>query len=43
MILWVDCKDPADLEKFIHEKLRSLKWVLDTKSTWTKEIWNAAA
>ncbi len=41
LMLWVDCKEPADLEKFIHEKLRPLKWVSDTKSTWTKEVWNS--
>jgi DNA-binding Lrp family transcriptional regulator len=40
MILWVDCNSPEELEKFIHEKLRAKKWVSDTKSTWTKEVWS---
>lgn len=40
MILWVDTKSPEELEKFVHDKLWSKKWVSDTKSTWTKEVWN---
>lgn len=40
MVLWVDVKTPEDLEKFVHEKLWAKKWVADTKSTWTKEVWN---
>ena len=40
MILWVDCKTPEELEKFVHDKLWAKKWVADTKSTWTKEVWN---
>jgi hypothetical protein len=40
MILWFDCKNPEELEKFIHEKLWAKKWVADTKLTWTKEVWN---
>lgn len=40
MVLWVDVKTPEELEKFVHEKLWAKKWVSDTKSTWTKEVWN---
>jgi len=40
MIMHVDCKTPEELEKFIHDKLRSKKWVADTKSTWSKEVWS---
>lgn len=41
MTLWLDVSSPADLEKFVHEKLRTKNWVEDTKSTWTKEVWAA--
>jgi len=43
MVLWVDVQTPAELEKFVHEKLRAKKWVADTRSTWTKEVWKKAA
>lgn len=41
MTLWLDVSNPEDLEKFVHEKLRTKNWVEDTKSTWTKEVWAA--
>ncbi len=41
MTLWVDVKTPAELEEFVHKKLRSKPWVLDTQSTWMKEVWAA--
>ncbi len=43
MVLWVDVQSPAELEKFVHEKLRAKNWVWDTHSTWTKEVWAKAA
>ena len=43
MVLWVDANSPEELEKFVHEKLRSKNWITDTKSTWTKEVWNTWA
>lgn len=43
MVMWVDVQTPADLEHFVHDKLRSKKWVADTQSTWTKEVWKVAA
>ena len=33
---------PDELENFVHTKLRSKDWVWDTRSTWTKEVWQAA-
>ena len=42
MTLWVDVASPDELEKFVHEKVWSKKWVKDTKSTWSKEMWSAA-
>lgn len=41
MTLWVDVAGPADLEKFVHTKLRAKNWVHDTHSTWIKEVWAA--
>ena len=43
MVLWVDVKNPEDLEKFVHDQLMAKSWVIDTKSTWTKEVWNTLA
>ena len=43
MTLWVDVETPGDLEKFVHTKLRGKDWVVDTRSTWTKEVWERAA
>jgi hypothetical protein len=43
MVLWVDVQTPAELEKFVQEKLWNQKWVADTHSTWAKEIWHKAA
>lgn len=40
MTLWVDVNTPQDLEDFVHNKLWAKNWVSDTKSTWTKEVWN---
>jgi hypothetical protein len=40
MTLWVDVQTPEDLENFVHKKLWGKKWVSDSKSTWTKEVWN---
>ena len=40
MSKWTAQVQPEDLEKFVHEKLWAKKWVADTKSTWTKEVWN---
>ena len=42
MTLWVDVSTPEQLESFVHTKLRSKDWVVDTQSTWTKEVWHAA-
>ena len=41
LTLWVDVDTPAELEEFVHGKLRSKDWVADTHSTWTKEVWAA--
>lgn len=41
MTLWLDVETPAQLEAFVHDKLRTKGWVEDTKSTWTKEVWAA--
>ena len=41
MTLWLDVATPAELENFVHTKLREKNWVEDTKSTWTKEVWAA--
>lgn len=41
MTLWVDVQTPAELENFVHTKLRAKNWVADTSSTWTKEVWAA--
>lgn len=41
MTLWLDVSSPEELENFVHTKLREKKWVEDTKSTWTKEVWAA--
>ncbi|MBT7608335.1 MAG: Lrp/AsnC ligand binding domain-containing protein [Bacteriovoracaceae bacterium] len=41
MTLWVDAKDPEELEQFVYSKLRSKNWVADTKSVWTKKVWAA--
>ena len=41
MSLWVEVTTPAELEEFVHNKLRSNDWVADTKSTWIKEVWAA--
>jgi len=43
MVMWVDVQTPADLEHFVHDKLRSKNWVADTHSTWTKEVWKNVA
>ena len=43
MTLWVDVSTPDELEKFVHNKLRTKKWVAYTKSTWTKEVWHGQA
>ncbi len=43
MTLWVDVATPEALENFVHDKLRTKNWVQDTRSTWTKEVWHAAA
>lgn len=43
MTLWVDVHTPDELETFVHNKLRSKDWVTNTRSTWTKEVWHAAA
>jgi hypothetical protein len=40
MTLWVDVQTPEELESFVHKKLWGKKWVSDSKSTWTKEVWN---
>jgi len=40
LTLWVDVKTPADLENFVHSKVRSKKWVEDTQTSWTKEVWS---
>jgi len=40
MVLWVDVQTPEELEKFVHEKLWAKKWVTNTQSTWTKEVWS---
>ena len=42
MTLWVDVSTPDELETFVHGKLRGKNWIIDTQSTWTKEVWNAA-
>lgn len=42
MTLWVDVSTPDALEEFVHNKLRNTDWVEDTRSTWTKEVWQAA-
>ncbi len=41
MTLWLDVSSPEELENFVHTQLREKKWVEDTKSTWTKEVWAA--
>ena len=41
MTLWVNVNTPAELEEFVHNKLRSKQWVVDTQSTWMKEVWAA--
>lgn len=41
LTLWIDVKTPAELEEFVHTKLRAKNWVADTRSTWTKEVWAA--
>ena len=41
MTLWVDVSTPEELESFVHKKLRSKEWVVDTHSTWTKQVWAA--
>ncbi|MEX0799453.1 MAG: Lrp/AsnC ligand binding domain-containing protein [Bacteriovoracaceae bacterium] len=43
MVFWVNVSGPKELEEFVHEKLWSKKWVADTHSTWTKEVWSQAA
>jgi len=43
MVLWVDVSTPEELEKFVHDKLWAKKWVENTKSTWTKEVWSVWA
>ena len=42
MVLWVDVDSPKALEEFVHQKLWDKKWVNETKSTWTKEVWSQA-
>ena len=42
MSLWVNLDTPADVEKFVHEKLRAKNWVEDTETHWVKQVWNAA-
>lgn len=41
LTLWVDVKGPEELESFVHKKLRAKPWVVDTHSTWVKEVWAA--
>lgn len=43
MTLWGDVSNPEELEAFVHNKLRNTDWVEDTRSTWTKEVWQAQA
>lgn len=37
--LWVDFKNPDDLEQFVWKKIRTNKWVLDTETHWVKQWW----
>ena len=41
MTLWVNLATPAEVETFIHTKLREKKWITNTHVVWTKEVWAA--
>ncbi len=43
MCLEVNVDSPEKLENFVWSHLRSKKWVQQTHSTWSKEIWNSAS
>ena len=34
--VWIDCKTPADLEKFVWSSVRGNKWVETTDTIWAK-------
>lgn len=41
--LWfqVDVNSPDELESWVWTELRKNRWVTDTRSTWTKEVWSS--
>ena len=42
-VLWVEAKDPEELENFVCNKLWSKEWVEKTESKWAREVLNKAA
>ena len=39
--LWVDVAGPEELNSFINERLKKNPQIIETHSTWVKEIWAA--
>jgi DNA-binding Lrp family transcriptional regulator len=42
-VLWVEAKDPEELESFVCNKLWGKDWVEKTESTWARSVWGNAA
>lgn len=41
--VWVDAKNPAEVEEIVWNKLRKNQWVRDTKTWWAGLLWQSAA
>ncbi len=38
LALWLDVKDPDQLEEFVWTKVRASKWVEATETSWAKKL-----
>jgi hypothetical protein len=41
LTLWVDVNDPQELDDFINQRLKKNPKIVETHSTWVKQIWAA--